>query len=392
MLPLAGVLETNDHVKELVLAGAGIVTANKPGPGNGDSNARILRWILKNNTSLTTLNLSNTGLSEDGLREICDGLKENKSITEVDISRNYFTEAGMHMLKEVLEVNPNLKVLDISRNALPFQAISLLETSKLEHKAVHHGGCCELRVSGNFVFEEILNSVTHGIGFLMAIVQTVLLMSEASMPGKTSYHFYSCLLFSVSLMCLFLASTLYHSFFMMPTMSSILQRADHCGIYMLIAGTYTPFLLLGMHHVWEARIMCMILWLMFLCGTVFSMAADLNNPSTGNVELCFYLGMGLSALTIWPQVAASLEPVALQLLILGGAFYVGGVVFFKMGEKLPIFHVVWHLCVLAASLCHWICVYRFIVGVDLNFESLGINSEHISSMSCVDGNCYIPGA
>ncbi|CAM9448778.1 unnamed protein product, partial [Heterosigma akashiwo] len=365
MLPLAGILERNDHVKRLVLRGAGILRARAPKAGNGDSNARILRYVLEQNNTLISLDLSCTGLGEDGLFEICEGLKRNTSVTELNLSKNYFTEAGMGMLRSVLEVNPRLKVVDISCNALSFQAVRSLETSPMQHLSARHGGCCKLRVDGNYVFEEILNALTHGIGFLMAIGQTVLLMSEATSPGRTPYHYYSCLLFCIGLIGLFLSSTLYHSLFMLPNTLVILQKMDHIGIYLLIAGSYSPFLMLGLHEYWEAQLMSCFIWMAFFCGSVFSIASDLTKPSTGNVELVFYVGMGLSVVLLWPQVVAALPPPALRLLVAGGAVYLGGIPFFKGGEYYPVLHAVWHLCVNAASFLHWLAVYRHMVVLDL---------------------------
>lgn len=80
-----------------------------------------------------------------------------------------------------------------------------------------------MRVDGNYVFEEILNSLTHGLGFIFSVVGMILLMSAAAAPGATVYHFWSCLLFSLCLTILYLSSTLYHSFFMLPYAKDILQ-------------------------------------------------------------------------------------------------------------------------------------------------------------------------
>lgn len=86
-----------------------------------------------------------------------------------------------------------------------------------------HAHRVEMRVDGNYVFEEILNSLTHGLGFIASIVGMILLMSAAAEPGTTPYHFWSCLLFSLCLTILYLSSTLYHSFFMLPYAKDILQ-------------------------------------------------------------------------------------------------------------------------------------------------------------------------
>lgn len=129
--------------------------------GNGNTNARILNYILKNNTSIEELNLSNTGLDDDGIGEICDALSINKSITKLNISRNYFSALGAERLRKLLAENKTLKFLDLQNNALGFQSIQGLTCY-----------CDKLQINtlGNYVFEEILNSVSHGIGFLLAII------------------------------------------------------------------------------------------------------------------------------------------------------------------------------------------------------------------------------
>jgi hemolysin III len=89
-----------------------------------------------------------------------------------------------------------------------------------------------LRTQGNFVAEELMNSVSHGLGFLLSVVGAILLMDEAlASQEKTDYHFWACILFSSSLLFLFLASTLFHSFFMLPAVSRVLQTLDHVGQY-----------------------------------------------------------------------------------------------------------------------------------------------------------------
>ena len=103
--------------------------------------------------------------------------------------------------------------------------------------------CAEILIEGNYAFEEILNSTSHGIAFLFSCLGCIILMSEAMADshGKEKFvgegpRFWACAIYSFSLMFLFLSSSLYHSFFMLPTASRVLQILDHVGIYMLIAG------------------------------------------------------------------------------------------------------------------------------------------------------------
>lgn len=373
MLPLAGILDTNDHIETLILKGAGM-HSHKPAAGNGNSNARVLAAILSSNTSVTKLDISNTGLDNEGVAEICKVLKRSSSLTALNVARNHFGSRGAKALEEALDETSTLVDLDVSRNALGYRSIRALQ-----HKCSHRkSGCCAIRVNvaGNYVFEEILNSLTHAIGFVLSLIGTILLMSEASGPEKTLYHFWGCLIFSTSLMVLYLSSTLFHSFFMIPHVSYILQIADHCAIYFLIAGSYTPFMLVGLHASSAAKTVVIVEWVAAVVGSCVSISCDLHHLATVVVELTLYLSMGLAVFTVWGEVTATFCGDAIFLLAAGGAAYVGGVVFFIIGEKIPIYHVIWHVFVMVASAMHWFAIYLYVVptvlqGVPTNAGRIG---------------------
>lgn len=178
--------------------------------GNGNSNARLLSYILKTNKNIVELDLSHTGLEDDGMIEICNGISSNNTLTSLNLSSNHFGPLGAQRLKEALESNKSIKNLDLSRNALGFQSINSILCSC-------NGKEITIQTNGNFVFEEILNSVSHGIAFIFSVVGANLLLNEAAASKYYSeYHFWACLLYSFSLMFLFLSSCLFHSFFMMP--------------------------------------------------------------------------------------------------------------------------------------------------------------------------------
>lgn len=116
-----------------------------------------------------------------------------------------------------------------------------------------------------------MNSVSHGVAFLASIVGSIVLLRDvADDKNFTDYHFWACFLYSFSLMFLFISSCLYHSFFMLPTPSRVLQVLDHTGIYYLIAGSYTPFLLIALHHDTSSRILLTSQWIGAFFGTIFS--------------------------------------------------------------------------------------------------------------------------
>lgn len=222
--------------------------------------------------------------------------------------------------------------------------------------------------TGNYVFEEILNSLTHGLGFIASVVGTLLLMSAASAPGTTPYHWWSCLLFSLSLMMLYISSSLYHSFFMLPHAKDVLQILDHVGIYLLIAGSYSPIMMIALHHSHRANLLLLLEWLTAfggICVSIASSGVGVSNQATNLVEVFIFLGMGCAAFGIWDDLVANLPATALYLLVGGGMAYIIGVVFFILGEIKPIYHMVWHMFVMLGSLLHWLCVYHFVVGMGL---------------------------
>lgn len=170
-------------------------------------------------------------------------------------------------------------------------------------------------------------------------------------------------------MFLFLSSCLFHSFFMSPTTSRVLQVLDHVGIYMVIAGSYTPFLLIALHHHNSARVLLVFEWIGALLGSTFAACSDLNQPTTTLTELSFFLCMGFGIFLIWPVILSDLSREALILLMLGGALYLVGIVFFVLGEYKPIYHCIWHVFVIIAATVHWFDVYFFILHIPLGDNS-----------------------
>jgi len=301
---------------------------------------------------VTEVDLSNTGLDDDGIVEVCELIKTNTKITKLNLSMNNFGYIGANALKDALLKNRTLQELDLSRNALGFQSINSLIC------ACSTNGV-SMKTFGNYVFEEILNSVTHGIAFLASIVAAFSLIST-SLEHSGDYHFWSCALYSFSLMFLFLVSTLYHSFFMLPATLSVLQILDHIGIYLVIAGSYTPFLLISLHHSNAARVLCGGQWIAAILGSSFAVVTDLNNKTSTMFELSMFLGMGFGILFVWEEAVASLGTKVMFLIGLGGAAYVIGIIFFILGEVKPIYHVVWHLFVVLAAAIHWFTIYFYV--------------------------------
>jgi len=199
--------------------------------------------------------------------------------------------------------------------------------------------------------ELIANAVSHGVGVLLAIAALVLLLLKAD----TTVEILSSLAFGVSMIVLYLSSTLLHSFpDKMTTVKDVFRRFDHSSIFILIAGTYTPFLVI-LVATKEAYILLIGLWIITVIGIIFK--SIWSNKYMG-VSLVIYLLMGWSFILVANDVFAGLGP-SLLFLIIGGVSYTIGVLFFI--SKFKYSHLIWHIFVLLGTASHFICVYGYIL-------------------------------
>lgn len=208
----------------------------------------------------------------------------------------------------------------------------------------------EIENAFNTLREEIANSITHGIGAALSIAGLVLMLSLAARTGD-GWRIAGVVVYGSSLVLLYLASTLYHAF-QHPPIKRFWRRMDHIGIYCLIAGSYTPFLLVTLRGTW-GWILLGIIWTLAALGIVFKMFF-MDRFKLANVAI--YLLMGWLIVLIFGPLASQLGTAGVAWLIAGGLAYTGGVAFF-VWERLPYNHAVWHLFVMAGSACHFCAVF-----------------------------------
>lgn len=202
--------------------------------------------------------------------------------------------------------------------------------------------------------EERLNAVTHGIGALLSLAGLVVLIAASRLHGDI-WHLVSSSIYGTSLVLLYLASTLYHSF-SNEKLKYIFKIFDHAAIYLLIAGTYTPFLLVLFRGVLGWTFFGVI-WGLALIGVVFQIFFVKRFKILSTV--CYILMGWLMLILIKPLVAA-LPASGLFWLIGGGLLYSVGSLFY-LYRWFPYNHMVWHLFVLAGSAAHFITIYRYIL-------------------------------
>jgi hemolysin III len=202
------------------------------------------------------------------------------------------------------------------------------------------------------VGEEIANSITHGIGVAFSIVALTLMVTFSW--GDT-YRLASSIVFGVSLILLYAGSTLYHAI-PIPKARHIFKIIDHSAIYLLIAGSYTPFTLITMRESggWW---MFAVVWTLAAIG-ISTEAFWAYRPRW--LSAVVYLFMGWLAVFMIVPMRATLAPNGLWLLIAGGLCYTVGTVFYVY-KKVPYFHMVWHLWVLAGSACHFLAVLLYVI-------------------------------
>jgi len=203
------------------------------------------------------------------------------------------------------------------------------------------------------VAEEVANSLTHGVGFVLALVGLVVLLVSAAGRGD-AWVIVTSAIYGTTLILLYLASTLYHAL-ARTRARDVFRRLDHAAIYLLIAGTYTPFVLVTMRGPWGWTLFG-VSWGLAVLGITAKAAFG---PRWPILSTTIYILMGWLVLVALGPVVRHVPGGALAWLVAGGLSYTVGVVFFAW-ERLRFGHAVWHLFVLDGSSCHYAAVLGYV--------------------------------
>ncbi|HEX2081454.1 MAG TPA: hemolysin III family protein [Longimicrobium sp.] len=195
---------------------------------------------------------------------------------------------------------------------------------------------------------ELANALTHAAGVVAALAGAVVLLVAAARHGGAR-EIASSAVFAATLVLLYAASTLYH-LACTPRVKERLKVFDHCAIYLLIAGTYTPFTLIGLRGGWGWSLFG-VAWGLAVAGVVFKLFFTGRFP---RLSTAIYVGMGWMVLVAVGPMLDRLSPATLGWLLAGGLAYTGGTFFYH--NRRPYAHAVWHLFVLAGSVCHYAAV------------------------------------
>ena len=196
--------------------------------------------------------------------------------------------------------------------------------------------------------EELANALTHGAGAVASAVGGAILIAFAARGGD-AWQIVGAAVFCASLVTLYLASTLYHAV-RDPRLKERLRLLDHCAIYLLIAGTYTPFMIGALRGGWGWTLFGVV-WFLAVSGVVFKLFFIGRFPRASTIV---YVAMGWMALLAVGPMVQRLSPLTLALLVAGGIAYTAGTPFYH--SRFRYAHAVWHLFVLAGSTCHLLAV------------------------------------
>jgi len=320
------------------------------------------------------------GFRSHGAFTLSKLLSESAHIEEVFLQRNSIGPYGSSAIFLAASTNPILRTLvmrrcsigergalafaehvcssnisglhevDISVNGIGFKGCIAVETALSRRE---EGKKIECDLEGNLVFQEVMNCVTHGLGILLSVIAFFVLSHRVQ--DKSHRHIISCAVYSTSLLVLYTSSTLYHSFFALQVTRYVFEVLDKCAIYILIAGSYTPYLQIALSDkpIWSIYLLAFI-WLCCIAGV----SVEAFFPSwehKSKFSLSMYLGMGWACMVCLPDLVEVIPSSTVNLLVLGGVGYTSGVPFFVRNNNLD--HSIWHCFVLAGSIFHWCGVF-----------------------------------
>lgn len=201
---------------------------------------------------------------------------------------------------------------------------------------------------------ERFNSITHLVGTLLAVIGTSVLLTTAARQGAGARSMTALAVYGAMLVVLYLSSTLYHS--LRGPAKKIFHVFDHCAIYLLIAGTYTPFTLITLRGAWGWTLFA-IVWTLAVAGV----AKDaFFHGRFRALSVVLYMLMGWLVIAAFAPLRQALPAAGIGWLLAGGIVYTAGIGFYALSKRFAYTHGMWHLCVIGGSICHYVAVFRYV--------------------------------
>eukprot|EP01061_Rhynchopus_euleeides_P011352 TRINITY_DN20915_c0_g1_i1.p2 TRINITY_DN20915_c0_g1~~TRINITY_DN20915_c0_g1_i1.p2 ORF type:complete len:469 (+),score=196.32 TRINITY_DN20915_c0_g1_i1:51-1409(+) len=329
----------------------------------GYNGGNLLETLLTVNNSIEELNLCTSRIDTRSAEALGRALHHNTTLRSLQLEDNPLNYEGAAALAKALisaKDVTQLQVLDLNNTNSTFTGVQEIINAVKEVNAARDArGTAESLIAyadRNFTREEIANSISHGFAVLLALFGASLLLPKAY--RRSERDGLACTVFILSMLTCYISSTLYHSMFMLKRVQIVFRILDHSAIYLLIAGTYTPIVLINFDDVEYAHYLLVLQWVVSFIGIV-TKGLDSEHAELKPYELILFAVMGWSALFLGPQLLTQ-EPYFRNAVFLGGIMYTCGIFFFVRGDVWPMYHAVWHLFTMAGGLCHFLAIYHTI--------------------------------
>jgi len=335
-----------------------------------DTGAAVLALALPGCPWIKELELVGCRITGAGVRSICQALPKSGVSTLVlrsNLLRQNATLAN-NSLAQVVRRSSRLTSLDLQSCGLTSQGMRLIKISQSERANLGYP-TCTVDFEGNFVLVEVLNSVTHGVCALVCMEA----WRRINDLIIRLCHFESRLaitLYIVSMILMFLGSTLYHSMFAVTDLSWFFRMIDHCAIYFLIAGTYTPVLVMGCRTPDMLTVqrgvpaVVAVYWGLVALGIFMEHVFAAAKPSWySKFVLGMYVLLGFGGVPYIASCALVHEGDVMAWIELGGLTYIVGIVFFLLDRRYPAMHIIWHILVALAAFFHFVGVWNLTVAI-----------------------------
>ena len=331
----------------------------------GENGGSLLKTLLTHNSTITHLDVCASNVDARTAEAIAEALQENTTLINLHLEDNTLGQDGAENLARGLltaKETTALLELNVNHTASTFHGVTDILNAVREvnaHRAEIAGegnepALLEVDTDRNFTKEEIANSVSHGIGVILALFGGSFLLPKAY--ARSEKDGLACTVFILSMLTCYISSSLYHGMFTLKRVQKILKILDHSAIYLLIAGTYTPMVLINFEGVPYGNYLLLLQWVVAFVGIV-TKSFDASREEIQAFELTLFALMGWSALFFLPQLLQE-EEYFRNLAVLGGCMYTFGIFFFIRGDIWPMYHAVWHLFVMAGGLCHFLAIYH----------------------------------
>jgi len=317
-----------------------------------DQRSELIRF-LTSNTQLEVLDLTKTRLGDAGVLEVILSLRNHdhplRKLILADVGLS--SKGAKNITADILRAS-RLELLDVQNNRLQASGVAAVRN------ACEAAGV-EVELEGNLCVVEALNAATHGVGAVIAIAGAVFMTRRAVLRSVPKKVLGSLVVFVMSVFAMLTCSCAYHASHRRKQLNKTLRQADHCGVFLLIAGSYTPFCMAYALDTVAGKIVLILVWVLAIIGVAFS-TGHLKTSSTGRT--LFALAMGWIGVIPAQIIFQRMHAEAVALVFKGGLSYSTGIIFYFLGrKKWPIAHTIWHCWVLAGASFHFAALWRFVL-------------------------------